>query len=60
MGSFSKITEQSSRYNHLERMSVSELLQHINEEIERITMYVGSRIWRVTIMDDGVLCHKRR
>ncbi len=32
MGSFSKITEQSSRYNHLERMSVGELLQHINEE----------------------------
>ena len=27
-----KITEQSSRYDHLEQMSVSELLQHINEE----------------------------
>ena len=36
MGSFSKITEQSSRYNHLERMSVGELLQHINEEDQRI------------------------
>ena len=27
-----KITEQSSRFDHLEQMSVSELLQHINEE----------------------------
>lgn len=27
-----KITEQPSRYDHLEQMSVSELLQHINEE----------------------------
>ena len=27
-----KITEQSSRFDHLEKMSVSELLQHINEE----------------------------
>ena len=27
-----KITEQSSRFDHLEQMSVAELLQHINEE----------------------------
>ena len=27
-----KITEQPSRYDHLEQMSVAELLQHINEE----------------------------
>jgi len=27
-----KITEQPSRYNHLERMTVGELLQHINDE----------------------------
>ena len=27
-----KITEQSSRYDHLEQMSIGELLQHINEE----------------------------
>ena len=29
---FSKITEQPSRYDHLEQMSVAELLQHINDE----------------------------
>ena len=27
-----KITEQPSRFDHLEQMSVAELLQHINEE----------------------------
>ena len=27
-----KITEQPSRYDHLEQMSVAELLQHINDE----------------------------
>ena len=27
-----KITEHPSRFDHLEQMSVSELLQHINEE----------------------------
>ena len=27
-----KITEQPSRYNHLEQMSIGELLQHINDE----------------------------
>ena len=31
-----KITEQPSHYDHLEQMSVSELLQHINEEDARI------------------------
>ncbi|WP_298536844.1 N-acetylmuramic acid 6-phosphate etherase [uncultured Algibacter sp.] len=30
--SFTKTTEQDSNYNHLERMSVSELLQNINNE----------------------------
>src|SRR5690606_14899454 len=29
---FTKTTEQSSNYNHLEKMSVSELLQNINNE----------------------------
>ena len=31
-----KITEQPSHYDHLEQMSVSELLRHINEEDARI------------------------
>ena len=31
-----KITEQPSHYDHLEQMSVGELLQHINEEDDRV------------------------
>ena len=37
-----KITEQSSRFDHLEKMSVSELLQHINEEDCRVAR---SKFW---------------
>ena len=36
-----KITEQSSHYDHLETMSVAELLQHINEEDCRVAEAVG-------------------
>lgn len=32
MESFIKITEQSSKYRHLEKMSVGEILEHINNE----------------------------
>ena len=32
MNNMEKITEQSSHYDHLEQMSVGELLMHINEE----------------------------
>ena len=32
----------------------------VNEEIERIPMHVRSWVWCITVMDDGVLCHKRR
>ena len=39
-----KITEQSSRFDHLEQMSVSELLQHINEEDAAIAEAVRQAI----------------
>ena len=32
LGKLCRITEQSSHYNHLEQMSVGELLKHINNE----------------------------
>ena len=43
MGS-DKITEQPSRFDHLEEMSVSELLQHINEEDYRVAEAVKRAI----------------
>ena len=38
-----KITEQPSRYSHLERMSVGELLQHINDE-DRLVAEAVSKV----------------
>ena len=39
-----KITEQPSRFDHLEQMTVSELLQHINEEDYRVAEAVRQAI----------------
>ena len=38
--SFTKITEQASKYNHLEKMSVQELLKNINAEDKTIPLAV--------------------
>ena len=39
-----KITEQPSRFDHLEQMSVAELLQHINEEDAEVAEAVRQAI----------------
>ena len=39
-----KITEQSSRYDHLEQMSIGELLQHINEEDALVAQAVSQAL----------------
>ena len=39
-----KITEQPSRYDHLEQMSVGELLRHINDEDALVADAVGKVI----------------
>jgi N-acetylmuramic acid 6-phosphate etherase len=36
MSEFIKVTEQSSNYRHLEKMSVKELITHINEEDQKV------------------------
>lgn len=41
---FERITEQPSRHDHLEQMSVGELLQHINEEDRRVPGAVATAI----------------
>ena len=42
--SFERITEKSSPYRHLEKMSVKELLTHINEEDQKVPAIVASAI----------------
>ena len=37
---FTKTTEQSSKYEHLEKMSVGELLTHINSEDKTVPLAI--------------------
>jgi N-acetylmuramic acid 6-phosphate etherase len=41
MMTFIKTTEQNSKYNHLEKMSVSDLLSNINNEDKTVPLAVG-------------------
>ena len=45
-----KITEQPSRYDHLEEMSVGELLAHINEEDALVAEAVGRTLPQIVVL----------
>ncbi len=47
MEDFVKITEQPSPYDHLEQMSIGELLTHINEEDQKVALAVKRTIPQV-------------
>ena len=49
-----KITEQPSRYDHLEKMSVAELLQHINEEDALVAEAVGKAIPQIQALVEAI------
>src|SRR5438270_8457930 len=44
MTEFTKITEQTSRYRHLDKMSIGELLRNINEEDKTVPFAVEKAI----------------
>ena len=44
MAEFVKVTEQESRYRHLEKMEVSEILQNINREDQEVPLAVAKAI----------------
>ncbi len=44
MPEFVKVTEQESRYRHLEKMEVSEILHHINKEDQEVPLAVAKAI----------------
>lgn len=48
--SFIKTTEQDSKYNHLEQMSVSELIQHINSEDKSVPLAVEKELPKIEIL----------
>jgi N-acetylmuramic acid 6-phosphate etherase len=49
-----KITEQPSRYDHLEKMPVSELLQHINDEDALVTEAVHQAMPQILALVEAV------
>ena len=48
------ITEQSSRYDHLEQMSVSELLKHINDEDMQVAEAVNKAIPQIEALVEAI------
>ena len=49
-----KITEQPSRFDHLEQMSVSELLHHINEEDALVAEAVGRALPQIEALVEAI------
>jgi len=56
----SSITEQSSRYDHLEQMSVGQLLRHINDEDRRVAEAVGQALPQIQAFVEAVEPRMRR
>ena len=53
--SFIKTTEQDSHYNHLEKMSVSNLIQNINTEDQTVATAVQKSIPQIIVLTDQVV-----
>ena len=49
-----KITEQPSRYDHLEKMSIAELLQHINDEDYRVAEAVRQALPQIEALVEAI------
>lgn len=60
MKSEDKITEQPSHYDHLEQMSVAELLQHINEEDALVAEAVRKAMTQIQAFVEGVEARMKR
>lgn len=55
-----KITESTSRYDHLERMSTAELLQNINTEDRTVPVAVGAAIPAIEALVEATVERMRR
>lgn len=53
-GTFVRITEQESNYHHLEQMSITELLQHINEEDSKVAIAVKDAIPQIELLISAI------
>ena len=52
---FTKTTEQDSNYNHLEKMSVSELLININKEDKTVPFAVEKALPQIEVLIEQVI-----
>ncbi|WP_299671072.1 N-acetylmuramic acid 6-phosphate etherase [uncultured Polaribacter sp.] len=52
---FIKTTEQDSKYNHLEKMSVKELLTHINTEDKTVPLAVEKCLPQITLLTTNIV-----
>jgi N-acetylmuramic acid 6-phosphate etherase len=59
-GKLSRITEQPSHYDHLEQMSVGELLRHINEEDALVADAVGKANPQIEALVEAIEARMRR
>ncbi|TXG35078.1 N-acetylmuramic acid 6-phosphate etherase [Seonamhaeicola maritimus] len=55
--SFTKTTEQDSHYNHLEKMSVGELLSNINKEDQTVPLAVEKVIPKIEALVDQIVAN---
>src|SRR5579875_3927782 len=54
MSDFVKVTEQPSKYRHLEKMSVGEILTHINEEDKTVPFAVEKAIPQIKKLVEAI------
>ena len=52
---FIKTTEQDSKYNHLEKMSVSDLLMHINNEDKIVPLAVEKALPQIKALTEQIV-----
>ena len=52
---FTKTTEQDSNYNHLEKMTVTELLDNINNEDKTVPFAVEKAIPQIKSLIDQII-----
>ncbi len=55
MMTFIKTTEQDSKYNHLEKMSVSDLLSNINNEDKTVPLAVGESLQQIAALTEQIV-----
>lgn len=53
--SFTKTTEQASKYNHLEKMSISELLTNINNEDKTVPLAVEKSLPQIEKLTEAIV-----